>query len=122
MLERELREGVRAIDNHFDVAGAGHLANLLHREDLARAIRDMAEVQHARFGRDGFFKDFHQMVHAGRGHGELHLLQHDAVAAFALLPGGDRAPVVLISGDDFVTGFQLHAELDDLEETRWRCG
>ena len=37
------------------------------------------------------------------------------VAALALLPGGDHARIILIGGDDLVAGFQLHAELDNLE-------
>ena len=63
---------------------------------------------------DGVFEHLGQIGHAGRRDGEFELLQDNAIAAFALLPGSDHARVILIGGDDFIARIELHAELHDL--------
>ena len=61
VLEGELREGMRAIHNHLDAALASHLADLLHREDLAGAIGDVADVNHLGARRDRLLDAFRQV-------------------------------------------------------------
>ena len=52
-LEREVREGVRAVDDGLDAARrAPACAMSAHREDLPGQVRDVAEVQHLRLRRD----------------------------------------------------------------------
>ena len=58
VLEGELGEGVGAVHHHLDAAGAGHLADLLHGEDLARAVGDVADVDDLGLRRDVFFDAF----------------------------------------------------------------
>ena len=53
-----------------------------------------------------------EIVQAGRRNRELDLLQHDAVAAFALLPGGDHARVILIGGEHFVARLQAPCRVE----------
>ena len=52
MLERELGVGVGAVHNHLNAALAGHLANLLNREDLAGQVGDVADVNYLRLRGD----------------------------------------------------------------------
>src|ERR1700679_456155 len=110
----ELSESMSAIDDGFDSPRARHFANTLHRENLAGSISDVADVDDLGLRRNGIFKYFHQIIHAGRRHGERELLKLDSVTALALLPGGDHAAVILIGGDHFIAGLQMHTELDNL--------
>ena len=59
-----------------------------------------------------------QIVEARRRHRKRELAEHDAVAALALQPSGDHARIILVGGDHFVAGFQIQAELYDLERLR----
>ena len=56
-----------------------------------------------------------EIVQRRRRHRERDLLQHDAVAAHALIPGVEHAAVVLVGRDDLVARLQVDAELRDLQ-------
>src|SRR2546423_720064 len=89
--EREMRVGMRAVHDHFDPSGASHLADPLYRKDLARKIRDMADVDDLGARRDRRFKAACQIVLRGWRHGKRDLLQDDAVPSLALFPCRDHA-------------------------------
>ena len=75
----------------------------------------MAEVQDLRRRRDRREQPIGELVHRRRRHRERDLLQHDPVAARALLPGVEHAAVVLVGRDDLVAGLQVDSELRDLQ-------
>ena len=52
---------------------------------------------------------------SGGGTGNEIFLSDDAVAAYALLPGVEHAPVVLIRRQHFVARLEIDAELRDLQ-------
>ena len=56
-----------------------------------------------------------RIVQRRRRHRERDLLERDAVAAGALIPGVEHAPVVLVGGDDLVAGLEVDSELRDLQ-------
>ena len=58
----------------------------------------------------------------GRRHLEGDLLDHDPVAARALVPGGDHPRVVLVGDDHLVAALEVEAEDHDLVAPRRRCG
>ena len=101
-LEREVREGVRAVDDRLDAAAPGFVADLLHREDLPGEVRDVAEVQHLGRGRDRAEQPIGEIAGRLRRHRERNLRQLDPVAAHALLPGVEHPAVVLVGRHDLV--------------------
>ena len=113
--EREVRERMRAIDDRLDAARPGHSTDVAHGEDLPGEIGDVADVDHLRPRRHRLFKPAKQVALIGRRYGKRDLLQDDAVAAHALLPRVEHPPVVLICRQDFVAGFQVDAQLRDLQ-------
>ena len=114
-LEREMAIGVRPIHDHFDAARAAQLRDPLHRKDLARQVRDVADVDDLRPRRDRLLDAARQVILRRRRHGEGDLLQDDAVPALALLPRGDHARVILRRRQHLVPALQRHAELHDLQ-------
>ena len=121
VLERKVREGVRAVDDHFDAALAAHLADSLDREYLPGEIGDVANVNDAGARRDRALEPLIQIIHDGGGTGKRDGVELDALAAFALPPGSEHARIVLIGGEHFVAGLEVEPEDADLERLRWRC-
>ncbi len=113
--EREMRERMCAVDDRLDAALAGHPADVADREDLPGEVRDVADVDHFRAWRDRLLEPAKQVRLIGRRHGKRDLLEDDAVAAHALLPGVEHPPVVLVGRQDLVARLQVDAELRDLQ-------
>jgi hypothetical protein len=113
-LEREVRHRVRAVDDGDDAAGAGHARQVLHREDLAGEVGDVAEVQHLGARGDRAFEQAEQRLARGR-HREIDLLDHDLLAPRALIPRRQHAAVVLLGGQHLVAGLEVEAVLRDLQ-------
>ena len=104
--KREMRVGVRPVHDHLDAARPAQLADLLHGKDLPRQVRDVTDVDDLGARRDRGFDAARQILLRRRRHGEGDLLQDDAVAPLALLPGGDHARVVLRGRQDLVAALQ----------------
>ena len=113
--KRKLAEGMRAVNHRLYAAGARHLANTLHREDLPGEIRDVANMNHLGLRCNGPLDAFIKIVELGHRHRKRDLLQHQAFAAGALAPGCQHARVVLVRGEHLVTCLQIHSQLNDLE-------
>ena len=109
-----MRRRVRAVDDGDDAARASHARQVLHREDLAGQVGDVAEVQHLRARTDRAFENAVEIL-AGRRHREVHLLDLDLVAPRALIPRRQHAAVVLLGGDDLIAGLEVDAVLRDLQ-------
>src|SRR3954465_15682906 len=115
MLDRELTERVCSINNYLDSARTPHLTNLLDWEDLARAVRDVADVDDLRLRSNVLLDAGSQIIEARRRNRKRDLLQDDAVPALALLPGCDHSRIVLVCRKHFVTALQFHSKLNDFE-------
>jgi hypothetical protein len=105
----------KAVHDHLDAALASHLADALHREDLAGEVRDVADQDHLRLRRDRLLEALVEVVEALWRDREGDRLQDDAVAALALAPGGEHARVVVRGGEDLVARLQVEPELHGLE-------
>src|SRR2546425_1968188 len=114
-LEREMREGVRAVDDRLNPAAARHARDVAHREELSGEVRDVTEVNDLRLRRDGALDAILQLRDVGGRHRERDLRQLDLVAAYALLPCVDHAAVVLVRRQYLVARVQIDAELCDLK-------
>jgi hypothetical protein len=110
----EVREGVRAVDNGLDPAPPRFIADLLHRKDLSGQVGDVAEVQDAGRRGDCAEQPVGEVVLRLRRYRKRDFRKTDPVAAHALFPGVEHAPVILVGGDHLVAGAQLDAELRDL--------
>ena len=113
--EREMGVRMRAIHDYFDPPRTAQLRDLLHREDLAREIRDVADMNDFGARRDRFLDASRQVVLGRRRHRERDLLQYDAVAPLALLPGRDHARIILRRRQHLVAALERQAQLHDLE-------
>ena len=54
-LEREMRKGVRAVDDRLDVPRARHARDIAHGKELPRQVRDVADVDYFRLRCDRAF-------------------------------------------------------------------
>jgi hypothetical protein len=63
----------------------------------------------------GVIEPLREIRLAQRRHRKRHLLEDDAIAADALLPGVEHAPVVLVRRDDLVARREVEPELRDLQ-------
>ncbi len=114
-LEGEVREGLSAIDDGLHVPLARHVADPLHREDLTRPVRDVAERDHARLRCHRALEALVEVVHARGRHRERDRPEHDPVATLALAPRREHARVVLVRREHLVAGREPDPELADLE-------
>ena len=113
-LEREMPQGVGAVDDGDDALRPGQAGEPLDREQLGRQVRDVGEVEDLRPGRDGLLEHLVEEV-LGRRHGELEAGHDDALAPHPLVPRRQHAGVVLLGRDDLVAGLEVDPVLDDLQ-------
>src|SRR5258708_38022494 len=90
-------------------------ADLLHRKNLPREIRDVAEVQHLRLRPDRADQSIREIVHRQGRHRKGDLPDGDPFAPHALVPRVQHPPVVLVRRDDFVARLEIDPELRDLQ-------
>ncbi len=103
-------KGMGPVDEHRDPLWPRHRHDVAHREDLPGEVGDVGDLDDARARRDGGRELVHDVLLRRRGHIELDRLHHDAVAARALAPGREHAPIVLVGDDDLVAPLQVEAE------------
>ena len=108
--ERKVREGVRTVDEHLDAMRLRQLDDLAHRRDVARQEADVHDLDHARRRRDRRRDLIDVRLHALDRRLDLHPLEHDAVAALALLPRVLHARIVLRREDHFVAALEIEPE------------
>src|SRR5262245_58073590 len=113
--EREVREGVRAVDDGLDAAAARHPRDVADREQLPGEVRDVAEVDDLRLRRERALEALPELADVPRRHRERELRERDLVAPNALLPRVEHAPVILVRRQHFVAGVEVEAELRDLQ-------
>ena len=73
-------------------------------------IDDVGELDDAGPRRDGAADLVDEVVGRGERHLEGDALDHDALAAGALVPGGEHPAVVLVGDDHLVAALQVDAE------------
>ena len=116
--EIELGKGMGAVDDGFNAAGAGQIADCFHRCDLAGdvdLVRD--EDQFCAIG-NSFFKRGRDLVQIFRRDRDLNQLELEVFAFLALPQGGEHARVILRGGENFVARFEVHAHEQILERLR----
>src|SRR5439155_23592120 len=101
-------------DDRRDAALAREARETLHRKELTRQVRDVAEVQDSRLRGDRALEPLIEIL-LRRGHGKLEPRYLDLVAPLPLVPRRQHARVILIRRDDLVAGLQVDAVLHDLQ-------
>ncbi len=84
LFEIKLRERVRAVDDRFDSHCARHFANGFHGRDLARDVYLVRHENQLGSARDAFLERRRDLVEIFRWDRDLHHLEHETFAAFAL--------------------------------------
>ena len=107
--ERELGEGVGAVDEDLDATLAGHRRDLADGQDLAGEVDDVGHLDHPRPRRHRGAEPLDDLVVGGARAAEGDRLDDDAVAAGALGPRGLGAAVILVGDHDLVAGLQVDA-------------
>ena len=118
LLEIELRERMRAVDDRFHAVPPGHLTDGFHRRDLPGDVDLMRDLNQTRARRDGAFEGRGDLLDVLWRNRNLDQVELDAFALFALANRRQHAPVVLRRGEHFIAGLQIHPEQQRLEPFR----
>ncbi len=113
-LEREVGKGMGAVHEHFDAERPGKGDQLLHRHDVAAQVRDVGNLDDPGAGSHRSLEPVHDLLLVLRRNGERNLVEHDAIPADALLPGGDHSPVVLVGDHHLIALLEVETENHDL--------
>src|SRR5688572_11087991 len=118
LFEVKLGERMGAIDDGFDSFRARHFADSFHGRDLARDVYLVRHQDQFRSVCDSTLEGSRDLVEVLWWDRNLHHLQDQSLAAFALAQRGQHARVVLSGAEDFIARFEIHAHEQDLERLR----
>ena len=94
-----MRERVRPVHDRPDALGARRVTDLPDRKDLTGQVGDVTEVKDLGLRGDRRQQAIGEVVQGRGWHRERDLRDDDAIAAGALIPGVEHAPVNRTLGD-----------------------